>query len=234
MGFFDSVKNGAVKTKVQGEIVLIDRQIATQQSAFGVDFYDKVAAASTAFSVVSTAVADAMKIPFDECRRDVHVKCNERDAAVLEVERVGCSKERSAAKNLNAGVMTKAGNWMSDTGKEAQLKVRIKLLEREMYLRKQRFGVAAFESIMEAHQESSNSNNNSAANNMRTNATAATAAVGGMMQKITGGATGNAAADREKITNCLDTFARTINLLKAQKEAKQREIAAIEPGVFAG
>jgi hypothetical protein len=238
MGIFDSVKNSAAKAKLNAEIVLLDRQINTQLHSFGVEFFDKLVKAAAPYSNSSTstlnaavlpssAVADAMRSVFDECRHDVQAKQNEHDANRIEAEKVACNKERSAAKSLNQSTMTKAGNWMTDTSKEAQLKVRNKLLEREINQRKGQFGVEVFDIVLTAMGGSG-----TAAASGGGGGGALAAAVAKTKSGIIGTLAGSHAADKEAIAKCIANASRAVGLLRAQKDSKLREIAAIDQGVF--
>jgi hypothetical protein len=78
-GMLENVRRTALKTKIRGEMALLDRQIYLLMCQFGVDYYD---AAVSAFGVqhrrypIPSAIADA----FDRCRDDIQVKLNEKNA----------------------------------------------------------------------------------------------------------------------------------------------------------
>jgi hypothetical protein len=81
---FDSITRGAKKAKLRAAIVLVDREIASRQRAFGVEVYDKIASLDRSQSISTPAVFHAietqMKIPLEQCRTDVLSLVNDRDA----------------------------------------------------------------------------------------------------------------------------------------------------------
>ena len=82
MGFFTSAKNAAIKTKVRGEIALIDREITTRQKALGVDLYKLLVVSDTTIAGVKTpsmfhALQSQIQEPFDSCRSDICLLMND-------------------------------------------------------------------------------------------------------------------------------------------------------------
>jgi hypothetical protein len=218
MGIFDSVRNGAVKAKLHAEIALLDRQIVQQQSALGVELYDKLTTQQnnkmlgTGIAIPMPSIfhsnADAIRGPLEDCRRDVVVKQNEKEACKLELEKIGVNRERAPPAVTNQDAVKKAGSWVTDTGKEAQLNVRIKLLEREIHQRKEKFGVQVFDLVVETNAAEKKKGNTLVAG----------------IGKLTGG------TSEKDIQDCISSAARQVALTRQQKDAKLREIAAIDEG----
>jgi hypothetical protein len=221
-GMLENVRRTALKTKIRGEMALLDRQIYLLMCQFGVDYYD---AAVAAFGVqhrrypIPSAIADA----FDRCRDDIQVKLNEKNAKDLEVEYVVVNKERSAAlpsKSSNGSGSTasstwqRTGQWVNETATEGKLRVQIKLLERDMKVRKEQFGVAVFDVVL-------------------SHATQKSAVKGALQQTMTviGNATGGG-EERRQVDEILRNAAREIGILRQQKQAKEREIQAVDNGVL--
>jgi len=157
MGFFDSVKSSAIKAKLKGEIALLDREISSQQSAFGVELYDKLQQQSAGKnfanlgeimpSALKGANEKAVKEPLEACRADVQTKQNEVDAKLLEIEKLQCDRERSR-------ISSTMERFKSDTASrstEAKLQVQIKLLRREIQQRKEQFGRDVFDVMVDAN-----------------------------------------------------------------------------------
>lgn len=223
MGIFDNLRNGAVKTKLQAEISLLERQIVQKKSALGVELYDKMTSQLSSNKVPGINVAipipaslfphnsDVIRDQLDDCRRDLQPKISEMNACSIELEKLAATRERA---NPNQGTFTKAGAWMSNTGKDAELRVRIKLLEREIYQRKERFGVDIYDIVVENVQEatSTQKSGNFIASGI------------GKIGQITG-VTNKA---EKEIHNCIQLANRQVTVLRQQIESKHREIVAVD------
>jgi hypothetical protein len=218
-GMLENVRRTALKTKIRGEMALLDRQIYLLQCQFGVDYYD---AAVSAFGVqhrrypIPSAIADA----FDRCRDDIQVKLNEKNAKDLEVEYVVVNKERSAAlpngngNNTASSTWQRTGQWVNETATEGKLRVQIKLLERDMKVRKEQFGVAVFDVVL-------------------SHATQKSAVKGALQQTMTViGNAGGGGEERRHVDEILRNAAREIGILRQQKQAKEREVQAVDNGVL--
>lgn len=219
MGIFDSVKKASLKAKLNAEIALLDRDITSKQGAFGVDLYDKLVAMErgsinkTGLSLPGIFHANEAAIhgPFDAAKRDIRVKQNERDAKELEIEKIGVDRERAPPPVNSQQQLAKAGSWMSSTSTEAKLTVQIKLLDREINQRKQLFGVEVFDLVVDTANDPKNKS--------------------GISTKIAAGFSKLQTSEKEIQETCR-VAKREVNLVRAQKEAKLREIAAIDDGVF--
>jgi rRNA-processing protein FCF1 len=207
-GMIENVRRTALKTKIRGEMALLDRQIYLLQCQFGIDYYDAVAAFGQQHRrfPIPSAIADA----FDHCRDDIQVKLNEKNAKDLEVEYVVVNKERSAAlPKSNTSTLQRSSQWVNETATEGKLRVQVKLLERDMKLRKEQFGVAVFDVVL-AH------------------ATQKTNHIKGAIQNVVNAAAG----DERKVDEVLRNAAREIGILRQQKQGKERELQAVDQGVL--
>lgn len=228
MGVFDNIRNGAVKTKLQAEIALLERQIVQAKSAMGVQLYDKMTAQQNSNKVPGINVSiplpsslfphnsDVIRDQLDDCRRDLQPKINEMNACSIELEKLAATRERA---NPNQGTFSKAGAWMSNTGKDAELRVRIKLLEREIYQRKEKFGVDVYDIVVE------NVTDNDSDKRTRTG-NVLTTGIG----KI-GQLTGVTNKTEKEIHDCIQMAARQVTVLRQQIDSKNREIVAVNEGV---
>ena len=95
MGFLDSVKKGATKAKLQGEIVLLDREITSIKRAFGVTLFDLLAKAvmdtntTPALLKKQPEVAEA----FETFYKDIQKSQAEKDAKLKEIEHYDAKKD---------------------------------------------------------------------------------------------------------------------------------------------
>lgn len=223
MGILDNIRNSAVKTKLQAEIVLLERQITQQKSALGVELFDKMVAQQNSNKVPGINVAlpvpanifphnaDAIRDQLDECRRDLQPKINEKNACTIELEKLAATRERADPKQ---DTLRKAGAWMSNTSKDAELRVRIKLLEREIYQRKEKFGVDVYDIVVENVND-----NKSKTGNVLSTGIGRIGQLAGVTNK----------AEKE-IQECIQMAARQVSVLQQQIESKQREIIAVDAG----
>jgi hypothetical protein len=226
MGIFDKLKNSATKTKLQAEIALLERQIVSKKSTLGVELYDKMTAQQNSNKVPGINVtipvpaslfphnADAIRNQLDDCRRELQPKIDEKNACTIELERLTATRERV---NPNDGTFSKAGAWMSNTGKDAELRLRIKFIEREIYQRKEKFGVDVYDIVVE---NVSDGNKNKSGNVL--------AAGMGKIGQLTG-VTNKA---EKEIHDCIQMTARQVSVLRQQIDSKQREIIALNDGVL--
>jgi hypothetical protein len=225
MGIFDNIRKSAVKTKLQAEIALLERQITQQKAALGVELYDKMVAQQNSNKVPGVNVsipipsnifphnADAIRDQLDECRRDLQPKVNERNACTIELEKLAAVRERADPKQ---DTMSKAGAWMSNTSKDAELRVRIKLLDREIYQRKEKFGIDVFDIVVQNVNDNEGKSGN-----------ALTAGIGKIGQLA-----GVSNKAEKEIQDCIQMAARQVAVLCQQIESKKREIAAVDVGAL--
>ena len=89
MGFFDSVKKSATKTKIQGEIVLLDREIGSIQRAFGVTLYDLLSAAVDGNNNSTPALLKKqpeVTTAFEAFYKEIQKSQAEKDAKLKEID----------------------------------------------------------------------------------------------------------------------------------------------------
>jgi len=94
MGFLDSIKKGATKTKLQGEIVLLDREIASIKKEFGVTLYDLLSKGVDS----NTTPALLTKTPevataFETFYKDIQDILREKTAKLKEIETYEAKKD---------------------------------------------------------------------------------------------------------------------------------------------
>jgi hypothetical protein len=151
MGFFDGVKNAALKAKLNGEILLLDRDLAAKKKAFGVELYDKLEQINNARAVnisLCNAIEKKISVPLDACRRDLKGLVDERDVKQREADVIGATRDNNQFAQTAQEKLQRAGKWMSDAGSEAGLHVDITMLNRKIKLRKEAFGEQVFDELV--------------------------------------------------------------------------------------
>lgn len=236
MGFLDSVKGSATKAKLRGEIALLDREIHSLQSAFGVELYDKLTMQQQQQSsskpgggfvpsgivpnihlddlLPSSANQKALKEPLEACRRDVVAKEDEIAAKRREIEKLQCDRERSRIKSAFEKMKSDAAGRSA----EAKLHVEIKLREREIRQRKEQFGRDVYDALAESNDNSERSGGGSAGGG------------GGIMNKLK--PEKNRQQNRE-IAGIIARAERPVSLARQKKAAAERGVAEIDAAAAA-
>ena len=95
MGFLDSVKKSATKTKIQGEIVLLDREIASIQRAFGVTLFDLLAASVETGNTTPVLLKKQAEVTasFEDFYKQVQKQQAEKDAKAKEIDHFEAKKD---------------------------------------------------------------------------------------------------------------------------------------------
>jgi hypothetical protein len=149
MGLLDSVKNAATKTKMRGELSMIDREITKTKYKHGVLIYDVLGQRHH-----STATSDNDQLPLEgleaafmasmEDMQDIFVKRSEKDDKIDALE----AKGESRVGGTTAGERAKnAGRSMLDAGASTKLKTEMAFYDREMRVRKEIFGIQVFQEL---------------------------------------------------------------------------------------
>jgi hypothetical protein len=227
MGFFESIGNAAQSTKLRGEIALIDRELATRQKAFGVELYDIVASqqANHKDDILETpslfqTVENEIREPLEQCSKDVRVMEMEKRNIANELELMEVRRMRDA----EGGGM---GQRMSDSAKATELNVKAKYLDREMLLRKEKFGLEVWDkvaSVQWLHQAVVSETKNKSGLGI------VTGAVGGLAKGVKGTVTktlGKASGDEREIEACVDKAKKDVKFIEEKKRRKQTEMDAI-------
>jgi len=155
MGFLDSVKKAASKTKLQGEITLIDREITNTKHKHGVLLYNVLAERyhlmlpddqqqnNPALPVEGLEAAFTATM---EDLQELDWKRREKDQEFDVVEAKSSSRVSGTTTRERA---RRAGQWISDTGASTKLKTQMAYYDREIRLRKEIFGLQVFAELVD-------------------------------------------------------------------------------------
>lgn len=150
MSMWDKVKKSGQKTKLRGNIVLLEREATARKKVFGIDLYDMMTndknkllgvTAGTLFKGQQTE----LKEPFEKAKDDIYgiqaqKDIKQKDLDVLEVK--GANTLPDSTINQK---MSKAGRAISNASNGTKLQAQMALLDREMKIRKEQFGVEVFD-----------------------------------------------------------------------------------------
>lgn len=151
-GLWDSMKNAGTRTKLQGEVMLHEREMKARKQRFGVDLFDLLSDEKYGAFVIKTPGIfhhneQEIKQPYERCKNDIVAMHNERASNLQQVEMIQANKTRSAPAYTARDKMEKAGEWMSNTGQEGKLQTQNALLDRKIKARKQEFGIEIYDLI---------------------------------------------------------------------------------------
>jgi hypothetical protein len=131
MGFLASVQKAGQRAKLQGEIMLLDRELVARKKQFGIELYDLIATldqknrdAVFATPAVFKGVEAHIKGPLEECRRDLMLWEGEKAEKEDALRKLDVKRDRQVDGGL--------GSWVSNSAEEAQLNVRLTILERNI------------------------------------------------------------------------------------------------------
>jgi hypothetical protein len=158
MSFWNKVKNSGRKTKLRGDIALIEREVNGRKKTFGVELYDLLTndknklLGMTAGTIFKGQEAE-LKEPFGRARDDVvgvqaRKDIKQKDLDVLEVRGAHTLPDTTMGQKAN-----KAGRAMSNAGTGTKLRAEMALLDREMKIRKEQFGIEVFNVLKPSEQK---------------------------------------------------------------------------------
>jgi hypothetical protein len=242
MGFFGSVKNKAITVKLQGEMTLLDREIKTSQQKFGTHLYtlltqlerDKAFGGVLKMPSIFHANEAAIKVPFEECRKDIAYLQNDKEAKELEIIHLQSHRDRAPPSRNNQEALQKVGSRISDASKETTLQVQINMLERNIKQRKEKFGVDVFDLVCDV-TEKSTTTTVSREQQIIDNSSESSSKRKGLFSGVTRGLSKGVASGLSKLSPgekeikaCIESAKKDVQRIRDQKNAKQREIDELE------
>jgi hypothetical protein len=155
MGFLNHVQSAALQAKGKGEIALMDREMATRKKAFGIALFDLMLAIDKATikakmktpsllasysNMESAALMSCYEVAKAEVTKILNKKSlKERELDFLELESLNQPTDTAAQK------AKAAGNWIANAGTETKLIASLALLDREIRIQKEAFGLKAYD-----------------------------------------------------------------------------------------
>jgi hypothetical protein len=226
MGLLENVQNAGQRAKLNGEILLIDRDIVARKKEFGLELYDlidtverknKTALLSTPslFKGIESQIQDFLEV----CRKEVSELDDSKSGKELEQTQLEVKRERET----NATI----GKWMSRTGTDAKLTMEIAMLERQIKQRKEKFGLDIWDVVAQPSSIVENVN-------METKNKSGLGKVTGALSGLTKGVTstvasglGKFSSDERAVQVCVEKAREDIDLLERSKSRKLDIIASL-------
>eukprot|EP00934_Nitzschia_sp_Nitz4_P000994 Nitzschia sp. Nitz4//scaffold28_size193895//135550//136221//NITZ4_001675-RA/size193895-processed-gene-0.233-mRNA-1//1//CDS//3329546012//994//frame0 len=158
MGLWDKMKSNTKKLKLQGEVQLLQRDITSKKKKFGVELYDLLTNDKNKLLGISAGTLfkgqqEELKEPFERARDDIasirsRKDIKQRDLDVLEVKGAHTLPDYTMGQKVN-----KAGRAISNGAKGTKLQAEMALLDREIKVRKEQFGVEVFDLAKESEEK---------------------------------------------------------------------------------
>jgi hypothetical protein len=222
MGLLDSLGNGAKRTQLRAEVVLIEREMTARKKAFGVELFDVIALHTKRDknSLLKTpgivkTIENAIQAQLGDCSKDVGFLETERQQLEDEVEVIEAKRDR----DVNGGI----GKKLSDGAREGQIAVKISLLNRDIRLRKEKFGLDVWDVVCQT-----TSSTDAAVECEPPKAKGIGKTLGGFARDVQGtlGKTlGKVSVDARTIDECLMKARADVASMERRKQIKQTEIA---------
>ena len=219
MGLMDSLQNAGQRAKLNGEVLLLDRDITARKKVFGVEIYDIINAIEkkNKTAILTTpalfkGIEAQIGTPLEACRREIglwegDIAGKESELAVLEVKR-----ERDTKGNF--------GTWVSRSSTDAKLTVEIALLERQIKQRKEQFGIEIWDIIS---QPTSIVANVTAETQSKSALGKVTGALGGITKGVASNISsglGKLSADERAVQECVNKAKEDVGFMERSKDRK--------------
>jgi len=204
-------KNAAIKTKIRGEIALLERECVGRKKKFGVELYnlltnDKNKLLGITAGTLFEGKQKQIKEPFQRARDDMggiqaRKDVKQKDLDVLEVKGAHSLPDTTAEEK-----MRKVGKHMTDAGTSAKLKTEMALIDREMLIRKEQFGLEVFELTIASDEDQKKKG----------------------LKGVVKSALGNVSQQEKEIQSCVDDAKADVGLIESKIQSKRREINILD------
>ena len=201
------MKNTGVKAKLKGEIKFLEMECAGRKKKFGVDLYDLLTKDKNKLLGMSSGTLGQKELhqPFELAKDDIagiqaKKDVKQKDCDVLEVKGPQSMPDQTAGDK-----MKQAGRAVSNAGKEAKLRTEMALLERDMKIRKENFGLEIIDVLKTSEDLKSK----------------------GIGKKIRNSITNNTQHETE-IQACIDAAKADVARIEGKIRSKEFEITALE------
>jgi hypothetical protein len=234
MQWITSAKKAATRAKINGEILLLDRDIVARKKAFGVELYDLIAGKESKEknSILRTPalfkpVESEIKEPLESCRAEVEEKLSDKHTKENEILLLEVRMENAMPAYTASETITKAGKWVSNSGAEAKLQCEIMMLDREIKLRKEQFGLEVWDAVF----ENLSMTKMLARETKKGGIKAVTGTIGGIGKSVKSSISSNLgklSKDEQAIEECLEKAKKDVMYIEGKKKQKEREIASLD------
>ena len=155
MGWWGNVKNAAEKTKLRGDIALTQRGITARKKKFGEDFYDVltndkqkllgVSAGTLSVFKKGSQKDDELRNAFERVRDAIRGIQARKDELQKRLDVMEVKGSHTMPDETMGQKMSKTGKMFSDAGTGTKIRAQMTLIDREMKIRKEEFGVEVYD-----------------------------------------------------------------------------------------
>jgi hypothetical protein len=205
---WDKAKKQGQKTKLRGQIHLSQREITGRKKKFGVELYDMLTndkekllgvSAGTLFKDKST---EELKEPFERAKEEISAMQARKDVKQRELDAIEIDSHHSISDESIGEKAKRAGKAIADASVQAKIKAQMVLIDREMKIRKEKFGVEVFDIAIQSDQHK---------------------------KKDEGGPIMDSISEQEKdILDVIDSAKNDVLAMEEKQKALQREIGMID------
>ncbi len=151
------MKKSGLKTKLRGEILLAEREGRARKKRFGVDLYDLLTNDKQTLLGVSAGTLfkganddGELKLALERSRDDIAGMQVRKDEKQKELDVLEIKGSHTMPSYTVGQKMSQAGRAVSDAGVAAKLRTQMALLDREMKIRKEEFGLEVFDLVKDS------------------------------------------------------------------------------------
>lgn len=155
MGIWDNVKKSGTKTKIRGEMMLLEREASARKKLFGIEFYDLITNDKNKLLGVSAGTIfkgqrAELQEPFERAKDDIAGKQalkedRQKSLDVLEVKGAHTLPDQTMGQKVRKG-----GAHLSNAATATNLAGRMAWIDREIKIRKEEFGIEVFSYFTES------------------------------------------------------------------------------------
>ena len=154
---WNKVKNQGAKAKLQAEVKLLERDTQKRKQQFGVDLYELLAQQTKLAPAYLSKLQAQIKEPYEQAKHDITRLLMDRAQLQEQIDLIQCNADRARPAYSTKGHLLKAGQVVKDTGIEAKLQAQVVLVDRNIKIRKETFGIDVF-TLLEANPEAAKNN----------------------------------------------------------------------------
>mmetsp|Transcript_15768 Transcript_15768/g.20573 ORF Transcript_15768/g.20573 Transcript_15768/m.20573 type:complete len:225 (-) Transcript_15768:90-764(-) len=214
---WEKAKAGTKRTKIQGELVLLDREIKNRQLSFGVELYDILIADPKSFG--GSIVGQNVKVsqlqhrelaePLEACKSDIQALEAQQQACKTEQDHLAHQRENYGPASTAGEKFSKVGNWVTTNTQELSLSAKHKMIDRDINRRKEQFGIQVFEHYIVAGLADAEPQQ------------------GSSIREKMSTAMGQSSPKEKKVQDCLYRAKNMVAMLERQKDLGLREIEGL-------
>ena len=156
--WWDKVKASTQKTKLRADIALTEREANTRKKKFGVDLYDVLTVDKQKMLGISAGTMfkgkhEEMKAAFERARDDIAGKLARKEELQRKRDVMEVKGSHTMPDTTMGEKMSKMGKTVSDASVDTKLRAQQALIDREIKIRKEEFGLEVFDACKPSEEK---------------------------------------------------------------------------------